>query len=230
MLKTIRRKIRKIIRNSGFVRKIAPDFVDVMNEYNINVVLDVGANDGDYGREIRDRGYKGLIISFEPNPAAFERLQYNIKNDSNWLAYPFALGEKNGEMMFNISENDVMSSFKGLTKFGISKDTNIAKSIISKIITIDEFLNNNPIFCKNIYLKIDTQGFELEVLRGSIKYMSKIKAIQAEIALIHTYVDQIDWLDFLLWMRSHSFELTTAICNSAVNSQVREFDFVFIRK
>jgi precorrin-6B methylase 2 len=47
----------------GFQRKVAPDFVDVMNELNIDIVLDVGANDGAYGIEIRDSGYKGLIIS-----------------------------------------------------------------------------------------------------------------------------------------------------------------------
>ena len=73
----LRRYVRKLLRNSGFQRRLTPDFLDVMNELDINLVLDVGANDGGYGREIRDRGYKGLIISFEPNPRAFKRL---IKN------------------------------------------------------------------------------------------------------------------------------------------------------
>ena len=83
---------------------------------------------------------------------------------------------------------------------------------------------------KNIYLKIDTQGFEMEVLRGAGIELSRISAVQAEIALVHTYLDELDWVAFISWMRSQHFELATAICNSAIGAQVREFDFVFVRK
>ena len=224
-----RRFFRKLLRNSGFQRRLNPDFVDVMNEQNINLVLDVGANDGGYGREIRDRGYKGLIISFEPNPVAFKRLMRSIKYDNNWLAFEYALGESNGNAEFIIAENDVMSSFKDVTEFGNSKDTRIVKKTNIQIGTVDDFLINNKLLDKNIYLKIDTQGYEMEVLRGSEKSLSKISAVQAEISLIHTYVNQPDWLDVMLWMRKKNFELSTSICNSAVGSRVREYDFVFVK-
>ena len=138
-----RRFFRKLLRNSGFQRRLNPDFVDVMNEQNINLVLDVGANDGGYGREIRDRGYKGLIISFEPNPVAFKRLMRSIKYDNNWLAFEYALGESNGNAEFIIAENDVMSSFKDVTEFGNSKDTRIVKKTNIQIGTVDDFLINN---------------------------------------------------------------------------------------
>jgi hypothetical protein len=92
VLLKLRRLLRRLFRSLGFQRRIAPDFVDVMKCHDINVVLDVGANDGDYGREIRDRGYRGLIVSFEPNPKAYDRLKASIAGDSNWLAYPYALG------------------------------------------------------------------------------------------------------------------------------------------
>lgn len=59
-LSGFRRVVRKVFRNLGFQRRIAPHFVDVMHAHDIDVVFDVGANDGDYGREIRDLGYEGL--------------------------------------------------------------------------------------------------------------------------------------------------------------------------
>ena len=77
-LSRFRRVVRKVFRNLGFQRRIAPHFVDVMHAHDIDVVFDVGANDGDYGREIRDLGYEGLIVSFEPNPEAYDRLQAAI--------------------------------------------------------------------------------------------------------------------------------------------------------
>jgi len=118
ILKNIRSLIRRTIRNAGFIRRIAPDFVDVMNHYNIDVVLDIGANDGDYGREIRSRGYKGLIVSFEPNPKVFKRLKESIKTDHNWIAFQLAIGDKDSELELKILENDTMSSFKNFTEFG----------------------------------------------------------------------------------------------------------------
>lgn len=116
----IRRFGRRVIRNSGFQRRIAPDFVDVMHANNIDVVIDVGANDGDYGREIRDRGYRGRIVSFEPNPVAFERLQASIAGDRNWCAYQLGVGDMDGEAELLVAVNDAMSSLKGLTEFGKS--------------------------------------------------------------------------------------------------------------
>lgn len=225
----LRRYIRKFLRNSGFQRRLTPDFVDVMNELDINLVLDVGANDGGYGREIRDRGYQGLIISFEPNPNAFKRLIKNIKNDKKWIAFQYALGDSSGKLNLHVTENDVMSSFKEVTKFGDTKDTATKEEINTAVNTLDSFLDNENYWDKNIYLKIDTQGYEMEVLRGSENSLNKIRAVQAEISLIHTYIGQPDWVDVILWMRNRKFELSTAICNSIVGVQVREFDFVFVR-
>ena len=93
-----RRLIRKLVRNVGFQRRIAPDFVDIMNDLDIDVVFDVGANDGGFGRDIRDRGYMGQIVSFEPFSSAYNRLCLAIRGDSKWKAYPIALGSEDTEV------------------------------------------------------------------------------------------------------------------------------------
>lgn len=228
--KIIRRQIRKLIRRIGFQRRIAPDFFDVMTACNIDVVLDIGANDGDYGREIRDSGYKGLIVSFEPNPVVYSRLQKTISRDDNWIAYPFAIGDKDNISKMMLAINDTMSSLKSLTNFGMTTGARPTGSIDVEVVRLDTFLQNHQeLLLKNIYLKIDTQGYEMEVLSGSGSFLEKIAVIQAEIALVQTYADEMDWVSVITWLRERKFEVATAICNSALGAQVREFDFVFVR-
>jgi FkbM family methyltransferase len=226
----LRRLARKTIRQLGFRRAIEPDFVDIMNALNIDLVLDVGANDGDYGREIRDRGYSGKILSFEPNPGAYQRLLKAIARDINWSAYPLALGDVDEDAHLFIGRNDAMSSMKTLTDFGKSTGASPINKELVRIMRLDRFMASTSGLGRNIYLKIDTQGFEMEVLRGAGDLLSQIRAVQAEIALVHTYTNERDWLEVIQWMREQGFEVSTAIPNSRFGAQIREFDFVFVRR
>lgn len=226
---SLRRLVRRAFRNAGYQRRICPDFVEVMDAQGIDVVLDVGANDGAFGRDIRDRGYNGQIVSFEPNPVAFARLEAAIARDPEWIAFPFAIGEVEGTGELKVANYDAMSSFKKFTEFGLATGATMVASVEVRVVRLDAFLYEHPEFVRNTYLKIDTQGFEMEVLRGAGEALSTIKAVQAEIALVHTYAGELDWLDVLHWMRARNFDVATAVCNSAVGAQVREFDFVFVR-
>ena len=228
----MRRLIRKIIRNAGFNRRIAPNFVEIIHSNNINVVLDVGANDGDFGRELRDSGYTGRIHSFEPNPVAFKRLKDRIADDPNWSAVQYGVGNVPGMLCLNVSEADVLSSFKSLNSFSQnSSHARVIDTVAAKIVRLDDYLNDNPALQGRPYLKIDTQGFEREVLEGLGDMFDKMVAIQVETSLIHSYVGEADWIDSLIYMRERGFEVATMICNSAVpnRAKVREFDIVYVR-
>lgn len=229
----VRRLLRKSVRKTGFRRQIAPTFVDVMTRLNIDTVLDVGANDGDFGREIRDEGYTGRIISFEPNPLAFARLSKNVASDSLWDAFQLGIGDEQGLLWLSVSNDDVFSSFKSITDLGArSYHAKTLQSVEVEVVRLDSFLSQRPHLLQSCYLKIDTQGFEMEVLRGVGADLSRMKAVQAEIGLVKTYNNEADWLDMMLWMRSNGFEVATAVCNSALTeeAQVREFDFVFVQR
>jgi FkbM family methyltransferase len=223
-----RRLIRKLVRNVGFQRRIAPDFVDIMNDLDIDVVFDVGANDGGFGRDIRDRGYMGQIVSFEPFSSAYNRLCLAIRGDSKWKAYPIALGSEDTEVDINIADNDVLNSIKPLNDFGLGTAVRTIGKERIKVMKLGAFLKENPQYLSRPYLKIDTQGYELEVLEGVGDDLNRILAVQAEISLIHSYKGEVDYLDFLIWMRRRKFELATAVCNSSKGARVREFDFVFV--
>lgn len=229
-LSVIRRILRKNFRNLGFQRRIAPDFADVMLANNIDIVFDCGANDGGFGREIRDRGYRGLIVSFEPNPDAYARLRASIKFDKRWIAYPIALGNKNGVVDFFINDIDVMSSIKELNEFGRSTKAKVVRIEKINLSRLDSFIEDHPELSKNIYLKLDTQGSEMDVLLGAGERLAEIAVVQTELSLIHSYKDEPEWLEVVSWLRARGFDLVTAICNSAVGAQAREFDFVFLNR
>ena len=229
----MRRVIRRLIRNAGFSRRIAPNFVEVILANKIEVVLDVGANDGGYGHELRDSGYTGRIHSFEPNPAAFQRLNASVAIDPNWSGVQYGVGDAPGLLRLNVSEADVFSSFKTLNSFGKdSRNARVVDTVEAKIVRLDEYLKENPELQGRPYLKIDTQGFEREVLEGLGDMFAKMVAIRVETSLVDSYVGQTDWIESLIYMRDRGFEVATMICNSTVpnRAKVREIDIVYVRK
>src|SRR5438128_9963923 len=70
----------------------------VFRELAIDHVIDVGAHNGEYGQSLRELGYRGRIISFEPVRAAFDMLTPLAQRDGNWTVQNFALGPEEGEM------------------------------------------------------------------------------------------------------------------------------------
>jgi FkbM family methyltransferase len=71
-------------------------------ELEIDCVLDVGANRGQFARHLRAIGYRGRIVSFEPNPDEFAILQRSFASDPAWSGYPIALGKGNGTLQLKI--------------------------------------------------------------------------------------------------------------------------------
>lgn len=229
----IRRILRRLVRHTGFSRRIAPNFAEVMAANQVDIVLDVGANDGGYGRELRDSGYTGRIHSFEPNPSAFKRLNATIAKDYLWSAVPYGVGQAPGTLSLNVSKQDVFSSFKALNKFGqTSGNAKVVDTVEANVVRLDDYLTEHGDLLGRPYLKIDTQGFEREVLEGLGDMFNKMVCIQVETSLIDSYVGETDWLESMLYMRDLGFEVATIVCNATIpgKARVREFDIVYVRK
>lgn len=221
-----------MIRNAGFKRRIEPNFFEVIQANKVDNVLDVGANDGGYGHELRDSGYTGRIHSFEPNPSAFKRLSASIAKDSLWSADQCGVGQHSGKLELNVSKADVFSSFKELNDFGQgSESAKVVDTVKAEVVRLDDYLTDHPELLGRSYLKIDTQGFEREVLEGLGNMLHEMVAIQVETSLVNSYVDETDWLESMLYMRDAGFEVATMVCNSSISSKarVREFDIVYVR-
>jgi FkbM family methyltransferase len=181
----------------------------ILEKYNVDLIIDVGANTGIYGKETRQFGFKGEIVSFEPVADAFEKLVKNTKNDLKWKAYNFALGSENGKQVINISANSHSSSILEILDAHTRVETTasyIGKQEI-QINTLDSVFKDIKGKANEIFMKIDTQGFELNVLRGAVNSLSYIQTIQLEMSLRPLYARQPLCKDLMNFLDSHNYKL-----------------------
>jgi len=168
----------------------------VLERLAIDLVLDVGANAGQYASELRQHGYGGRIVSFEPGSNAFDQLRAASAVDDRWSARQLALGSSVGSATLNIAANDGKSS-SFLPQRGYSFGTLETMRYVDleqvEISTLDalaaELLDDK----ERPLLKIDVQGFEMEVLQGAASVLPRILAIETELALLPVYERHSDW-------------------------------------
>jgi FkbM family methyltransferase len=190
MTVSLRQYARRFFWNFGVdVRptRSARDIHDFIKERQINVVLDVGANVGQFGTLLRINGYKGEIVSFETLQQAFVALLVKTGQDQKWQVHNYALGEELGEVAINVFECSVFSSILNLTHFGTEYDkaAGVARIEVAQVRTLDEMFLTHAF--DNILLKIDTQGYERQVLEGGRKMLGIVKGILMELPIVALY-------------------------------------------
>jgi FkbM family methyltransferase len=170
---------------------------------NVDCVLDVGANDGNFASRLRLMGFKGHIVSFEPNPDAMARLKASRKGDDKFIAYDVALAQTDGEAVFHIPKHDSLGSFL------VHRDAAMDKSIPVKMRRLDGLLDEikQRTGAKRIFLKLDTQGFDLEVVRGAGDRMSEFRGLLSEVSVTPIYDRMPHYTDALREYESHGFGL-----------------------
>ena len=202
--------------------------------FGINVLLDVGANTGQYASLMRRIGYKGQIISFEPLTSAFAALKEKVDLDNKWLAENFALGNQEEQSIIHIAGNSYSSSLLDILPSHIEFDANsryIAEEII-QIKKLDDIYSN---YCKLddvVMLKIDTQGFEKNVLEGSKLSLKKMALLQLEISIEPLYENEILFVEMVNYLQAFGFDLF-ALENGIRNPQsgkLLQVDGIFINK
>src|SRR3954470_24908955 len=82
----------------------------LLARHNITLILDVGANEGHFGWDMRELGYKGRIVSFEPLKDAFARLQASASRDPGWQAVHLGLGDRDETRVIHVAANSQSSS------------------------------------------------------------------------------------------------------------------------
>lgn len=166
----------------------------ILNENNIDCVLDVGANTGQFAESLRDFGYEKEIVSFEPVQVCHENLIARSKKYKNWtVAEKCAIGESDGNVHINITEDSVFSSVLKISDWHsklkpYSKIVNTEEVPLFRLDTIVKKYVDN-LENKRVLLKIDTQGYEQQVLEGATELLKDIIGIKIEIPLTPIYED-----------------------------------------
>lgn len=159
----------------------------------IDLVLDVGANCGQYATDLRAHGYQGRIVSFEPLAAAHARLAAAARSDSNWRAAPrMALGDSHGEARVHVSANSLSSSILDMLPEHerAAPGSAYVGSESAPLRRLDQVAREYLAHAGRVLLKIDTQGYEDRVLAGAAGVLDGITAIQAELSLVPLYAGQ----------------------------------------
>ena len=229
--------IRRGLRRVGLQKIHHPSFPDFIRHENIRTVFDVGANGGHYGVELREGGFDGRIVSFEPVAASFAKLDARARRDDRWNSFRLGLGAVAEERTISVTASDVFSSFKPPSNYTANKFVGareVSREVVD-VIRLDQFIANHPAILAGdgrAYLKIDTQGFEREVIEGAGRALDRFFAIQLELPLRQLYQGQDSWLTMVDWLDQLGFEVAMAKENGFDWQAVRllELDVVFVRK
>ena len=201
----------------------------------VDLVLDVGANAGQYHDFLRTEvGYRGPIVSFEPNPALSAPLIVRAEEDPRWWIESYALGAESGSLVFNVMANSEFSSFlapsnRATTQFKAMN--RVADQIVVEVRRLDDCLPAILEKCNALhtYLKLDTQGYDLEVVRGAAGVLDRIDAMQLEASVTPIYEHAPDFATAIDVLRSQKFEPSGFFPNNEGQfPRLVEFDCVMI--
>lgn len=213
-------------------RFLDKDFlIQTLRQLRIDCVLDVGANRGQYAQSLRDIGYTGEIHSFEPIPGDFGLLSQAAAADPKWHVHNFALGRTAGTSEFNLvdggGENTVFSSFLKPTHAMIPERVTTIPVVIKTLDSLVDEIAALKDPARRLFLKIDTQGYDIEVCEGAKAILPRILGLQSEVSVTQIYAEQPDYIEALRYYRDLGFSLMDlAVVNRTAKRAVLEYDCI----
>jgi len=227
----------KAVASGIRIPKVVSDFdqwgrlIDLTRRLGINIFLDVGANRGFFSKHLRMSGYQGHLFSFEPIPEDHERIRALSANDPRWTTCCYALGAKSGRKKFHMNlcgnGQTVLSSFLPL-----NEQIGSTRSIVVEVRRLDEVLPDliAGIGSPRVFLKMDTQGCDNQVLDGASACLEQILGIQSEISVIPLYDGMSHYTESLAHYERIGFSLVDLfVVNRTQDGCAIEYDCVMVR-
>lgn len=216
----------------GLEIHVRKDPLRFLARMNIRTVIDVGANEGQFARNIRDLLPHAKIYSFEPLPVPFSKLENAFSTDLNFEAVPLALGSIPGDAEFESNAFSPSSSFlpvndKHRKNYPHAAQTSRTKVPVS---TLDLWARDH-ILEPNLLIKMDVQGYEDQVILGASETLSKAAVVIAETSFAPLYQGQPLYDDIYRLLRNRGFRSGGMIVNATdrETGEMLQADSVFIR-
>lgn len=201
----------------------------------ITTVFDIGANKGQFGSELRRDGYLGKIISFEPIVAAHAVLSRRARVDKSWHVHErCAIGAHDDSIMINVSKNSGSSSILPML---INHTSSAPDSMYTHKEAVQQIRFDNVFLSyldphERFFLKIDTQGYEKEVIQGAVEALKLVTGLQMEISFFELYENQPSYKYFLEWAETNDFYIWSIHdgFSDLLVSKTLQADICFFRK
>lgn len=216
------------IGRDPYVRRL----VRALEYAGIDTMLDVGANVGQFGRMVRTAGFDGRIISVEPLATAYEQLSRRASTDPQWQCVNTAVGAEPGATQINVSANSYSSSLLTMTREHLAADpeSQVIGTQDIGVVTVIDLVSAHDIVPARTLLKIDTQGYEQQVLDGAGTLVDEFAAIQLELSFVELYEGQQLYGDLVEQMTGHGltmWSIETGISDDA--GRLLQCDGLFLR-
>lgn len=194
----LKKSIKNLLRSFGvdvywYVPRPRHALSTLLELYKVDTVFDIGANAGVSRQYFRNIGFKGKIVSFEPIKRLYHEMERKAAKDKWWSGENVAIGDTDGELVINVSDtNGVASSFLELA----DNITNNAPELQFigqervKVKTIDSLINHYYPDGDRLFLKIDVQGFEKNVLAGAQHSLERIVGMKIEMSIVRNYQNE----------------------------------------
>lgn len=204
---------------------------------SIDLVIDVGANEGQFRDGLRGQaGYAGRIVSFEPVPRLARALRARAAADPLWIVEDRALGAAAGTAEFHVAEDTQFSSLLKPRADQIA--VHQAKSEIRETVDVEVATLNDVLPAlvarhapRGVFLKIDTQGFDVEVLKGGAASLHLVSALQTEAAVRPLYEGAPGYREVIDLAAAGGFVISGFFANNEGSfPELIEFDCQMIRR
>lgn len=240
---TIKSRVQRMVRRLGWeIRPVTSANIeqqvvrDILQASGAKIVLDIGANTGQWGDMVFDTGFSGKLISFEAIPSVHATLVAHAKRRSrSWEVAPCAaLGSARGHVEFNISANTVSSSVLPIRPehtTAAPQSAYIKKQTVA-VERVDELAMALLPPDGTMMIKVDTQGYELQVLKGASGLLHRTVAMQLELSLAALYESAPTFTEMVSYVQSIGFEIFNfvPVFKDAQTGRVLQVDGYFIRR
>jgi FkbM family methyltransferase len=233
--------LHRLVRAMGYdlvprrkLRDLDAQLVLTLERQEIDAVIDVGANRGQYAARLRAAGWRGPILSVEPIPEVNRELAARAARDPLWeVLPPLALGAAEGEAVLEVSAESDMSST--LAQSGTLRAISPSSAVLRRIVVpgrrLDRLAELADRPWRRLFVKIDVQGAEPAVLAGMAGLWERVQGLQLEMALVPLYEGERPWLELVSDLAARGFSpylLFPGYFARALGRQV-QLDAVFYR-
>jgi FkbM family methyltransferase len=207
--------------------------VQLCRAEGVGVVLDVGANAGWWARDLRRAGYQGRIVSFEPLSQAYGELEQAASADPLWFTHRLACAHAPGVTTINVAGNSWSSSLLPMSDEhrAAAPESGYVGMEQVRAVTLDEFCAGRLSEGESVYLKLDVQGGEREVLRGAGSVLLSVRLLELELSVVSLYEGQALYGEMLDFLTAQGFTLA-GLSEEFINERtgrLLQFDGVFLR-
>jgi FkbM family methyltransferase len=200
----------------------------------VKLILDVGANRGQFAKNLFKAGYRGKVVSFEPLSVAHAQLLEAASENPNWQVFRrCALGPAAGSARINVAGNTQSSSFLPMLERHVSAHpaSRYVGTEETEVVTLDHLLGRDFPDARAVGLKMDVQGYEGEVLKGLKAERQRVALIYTELSLTPLYEGEARLTDVIDELAADGFRCVSLTPNfvDPQSYEVLDVNALFVR-